>query len=165
MIIGLSGKMGTGKSTLASHLMNKESDSKIVKVAGLLYELQDMVYDKLGLKLQGDKDRELLIALGMWGRDKDSNFWIDKAISQAKNSTEKLIIMDDIRFPNEALAVEQAGGLLIRIQGEQRGDNLTPESMNSITETALDNYNFKHIIDNSFSIEYTIAQLEKIITN
>lgn len=163
MLIGLSGKMGTGKSTLAKHLMSKQPNSVIVKIAGLLYELQDMIYSKLGIKLEGEKDRPLLIALGMWGRDKDENFWTDIALKQAKERPEELVIIDDIRFPNEAKALEDAGGILIRIEGEQRGNNLTPETMNNVTETSLDNYNFKHRIDNSHSVDETIAQLEKIL--
>lgn len=165
MLIGLSGKMGTGKSTLAKYLMDKQPNSVIVKIAGLLYELQDMIYTKLGIKLEGEKDRPLLIALGMWGRDKDENFWTDIALKQAKERPEELVIIDDIRFPNEAKALEDAGGILIRIEGKQRGDNLTPESMNNVTETSLDDYNFKYRIDNSFSVEHTLSQLENILTN
>lgn len=163
MLIGLSGKMGTGKSTLANYLMKKEPDSTTVKIAGLLYEIQDMIYSRLGMKLEGEKDRPLLIAIGMWGRDKDENFWTSRAISEAINRPEKLVIIDDIRFPNEAKAIEDAGGILIRIEGEQRGPNLNPEALRNITETALDNYTFKHKINNTNSIEETLRQLEDII--
>jgi len=161
MLIGLSGKMGTGKSTLANYLQSKRP-CHIVKIAGLLYELQDMIYEKLDMKVQGEKDRPLLIALGMWGRDKDENFWTAKALEKAMKLTGTVII-DDIRFPNEADAIVNAGGILIRIEGEQRGDNLNPELMNNKTETALDNYKFKNVIDNTSSIEESLRQLEEIL--
>lgn len=165
MIIGLSGKMGTGKSTLANHIMNKYKSSTTVKIAGLLYELQDMIYSKLNMKLVGEKDRPLLIALGMWGRDQDQNFWTSKAMEKAKllELIKDVIIIDDIRFPNEAQAILDNNGILIRIEGKQRGPNLTEDMMNNVSETALDSFPFENVIDNSTGLNDTIRQLEQIL--
>jgi ABC-type oligopeptide transport system ATPase subunit len=163
MLIGLSGKMGTGKSTVANYLMEKEKDSAVVKIAGLLYELQDMIYSHLGMKLDGEKDRPLLVAVGMWGRDKDENFWTEKAINKAVSLPNKLVLIDDIRFPNEAKAIESAGGILIRIEGLQRGPNITEEYKTNITETALDDYPFKHRVHNLGSVDLTLSQVQEIL--
>lgn len=163
MLIGISGKMGTGKSTLVTKLMNRYKPAAVVKVAGYLYQLQDMIYETLEMDLEGEKDRALLIALGMWGRDKDQNFWTHRAIHKANNSEADFVFIDDIRFPNEAKAIEDAGGVLIRIDGEQRGDNLNPEAMQHETETALDDYPFKHRVDNLLTIKETERQARIII--
>jgi hypothetical protein len=163
MLIGLSGKMGTGKSTVANYLMEKEKDSAVVKIAGLLYELQDMIYSHLGLSLQGEKDRPLLIALGMWGRNKDENFWTQQAINKAVSLPNKLVLIDDIRFPNEAKAIESAGGILIRIEGLQRGPNINHDLKTNETETALDDYPFKHRVHNLGTINYTLEQVQEIL--
>jgi len=160
MIIGLSGKMGSGKSTLANHIISTSNKAVTVKIAGILYDIQDMIYTKLNMTLEGEKDRPLLIAVGMWGRDKDQDFWCKKALDQAQilSSQSNIVIIDDIRFPNEALAVQNAGGLLIRIEGTQRGPNLTPEALTSTTETALDEFDFEYTINNQVSQEQVFEQ-------
>jgi len=166
MIIGLSGKMGSGKSTIADLLKkyHSKNKAKIFKCAGPLYEIQNHIYDYLGLKLEGEKDRPLLIALGMWGRSKDENIWLNKAIQAAEEYSRNggLAIIDDVRLENEAKAIESVG-LLVRLEGEQRGPNITPESMNSPTETALDKYDFKYVIDNRVSVEQMGDKLNFII--
>lgn len=166
MIIALSGKMGTGKSTLTNYLMSKAKKPVVVKIAGPLYELQNMIYNHLDLKLEGEKDRPLLIALGMWARDKDENFWTNIAINKAKklSETHDLVLIDDCRFKNEGKAFDEIG-MLIRIDGVQRGSNLNPEAMNHPSETDLDDYPFKYRVNNSISVEDTIEQLNKILTN
>lgn len=168
MLIGLSGKMGTGKSTIAQHLIKTREQMgkqvRIFKCAGPLYHLQDMIYSYLGLTLEGEKDRPLLIALGMWGREKDKDIWARKAVSEALEFSKSggIAIIDDIRFDNEATMVQDQG-ILIRIEGEQRGPNLNPELMSSATETALDAFTFKNIINNKISVQNSIEQLEEIL--
>jgi len=165
MIIGLSGKMGTGKSTLATFIMSVMGLTAIVKIASILYELQDMIYKTLGLTLEGEKDRPLLIAIGMWGRSKDENFWTDKAMQRAKELSAQgyTVIIDDCRFPNEAKAIEDAGGLLIRIEGVQRGPNITPEAINTPSECALDEYKFEYVINNQTTQESVQEQFNFIL--
>ena len=165
MIIGLSGKQGTGKSTIAKAIQDTYKDVKIFKIAGIIYELQDYIYNRVGLTLQGDKDRPLLIALGMWGRDKDSDLWTNVAIREALEYSKQggIALIDDIRFPNEALRVKE-NGLLIRIEGLQRGPNITEEMKTNITECALDDFKFEHIISNENRIEIMTEQLNSIIT-
>ena len=165
MIIGLSGKQGTGKSTIAKAIQDTYKDVKIFKIAGIIYELQDYIYNRVGLTLQGEKDRPLLIALGMWGRDKDSDLWTNVAIREALEYSKQggIALIDDIRFPNEALRVKE-NGLLIRIEGLQRGPNITEEMKTNITECALDDFKFEHIISNGNRIEIMTEQLNSIIT-
>lgn len=165
MLIGLSGKMGTGKSTLARHIYDNNEHVKTFKCAGALYAMQDMIYDFLDLKMVGEKDRDLLVALGMWGRAKNPNIWLDKALNEAIAYVKLggVAIIDDIRFPNEAEAIIKNGGLLVRIDGIQRGPNLNPELMNSTTETALDSFEFANRISNEVSVSRTIEQLEELI--
>lgn len=167
MIIGLSGKMGSGKSTAAEYIRILYENSAVVKIAGLLYEVQDMIYEKLDLVMEGEKDRPLLIAVGMWARDKDENFWTSKALAKAKKLSDEgyTVIIDDIRFPNEAKAVEDAGGLLVRIEGIQRGPNITASALTSVTETALDDYPFQNRISNLNGVDQTLKQLKEHLDN
>lgn len=166
-VIGISGKMGSGKSTLAKHIMNKYEDVVVDKVAGDLYAIQDFIYKRLGLTLVGEKDRELLIAIGKWGRNISPSLWTDSCFNRITNLTNNIIIIDDIRYPEEAAkmeALEARGlGLLIRLEGEQRGENVNPKLLTTESELALDNYEFKHIISNRGTQEETIAQLEQLL--
>ncbi len=104
LYIGISGKMGSGKSTLANNII-KVLDSfsiKIVSLAKPIKDLQKVIYNQLDMELEGVKDRDLLIALGLWGRGKDPEFWLDKAIESMDKMECDVIICDDVRFPNEA---------------------------------------------------------------
>ena len=54
----------------------------------------------------------------------------------------ELAIIADVRFPNEAEAVENAGGKLVRLTRNVYNDNHS-------SEVALDDYPFTNYIDNS----------------
>lgn len=162
-LIGISGKMGSGKSTLAKHLISKYGDVVIEKVAADLYAIQDYIYDRLDLKLVGEKDRDLLIAIGEWGRSKSPSLWTDACFNRIAKLQNEVVIVDDIRYPEEAMAIERLGGLLIRLEGIQRGPNVDPKSFNRFSETALDSWDFKHRISNLHSQEETVKQLETIL--
>lgn len=162
-IIGLSGKMGSGKSTLANHIKSLFNDVVVEKVAGDLYGIQDYIYNRLGLTMVGEKDRPLLLAIGMWGRSISPSLWTDACFTRVMKLNNDVVIIDDIRFPEEALALEKCGGLLVRIDGTQRGPNVSPELATSASETSLDNWNFKHRINNQGTPQETVAQLEKIM--
>ena len=53
----------------------------------------------------------------------------------------ELAIIADVRFPNEAKAIEDAGGKVVRLTRRVREDNHS-------SEVALDDYAFTHYIDN-----------------
>jgi hypothetical protein len=67
--------------------------------------------------------------------------WVNSAIKKIIREQSELAIIADVRFPNEAKAIENAGGVVVRLTRAIKEDNHP-------SETALDNYNFKHYIDN-----------------
>ena len=82
-------------------------------------------------------------------------------------------VITDTRFPNEAQAIKDRGGLLIRVN---RNMIITDNKDGTITlsgnpenfklhpsETSLDNYQFDEIIDNNSSIEEFIEQVKQIL--
>ena len=147
LFIGISGKMGTGKSTISHMLQSILEKSGIMSLAAPLYKAQDLLYGEYELTLKGAKDRDLLIAIGQWGRDIDPNFWLEQFVRQATLSDYDIILCDDIRFPNEADFFAKHG-VLVRLEGEQRGDNVDHSRATDATEVSLDDYDFKHVISN-----------------
>jgi hypothetical protein len=58
------------------------------------------------------------------------------------------VVFADVRFPNEANIIKKLGGTVVRINrdGNQAANQ-------HISETALDNFDFDHYLDNNGSIE------------
>ena len=69
-------------------------------------------------------------------------------------------IITDVRFPNEADAIKERGGILIRLT---RTTPVAEEVAKHESETALDNYDkFDYIIDNSGTEEELYTQIDKL---
>lgn len=66
-------------------------------------------------------------------------------------------ILTDCRFPNEAQAIKDHGGIVIRvnraIQFNPREEYVPTTAKNHPSETSLDNWNFDYTIENHWSME------------
>ena len=164
LYIGLSGKMGSGKTTLTNGLKEALPSFKIevVSLAKPIKDIQNMIYKELDIEMIGEKDRDLLIALGMWGRGKSDSFWLAQAIKKFEESDADIVICDDVRFKNEADYFDLAG-ILVRLEGTQRGPNVDVSRKNDATEVDLDDYDFTHRVSNLGNSEDMIVSLLKII--
>lgn len=138
MIIALTGKMGSGKTT-ALNIMKNLMDFRYVKFAAPLYQLQEEIYKFLDLPYEPGqlKDRRLLQVLGTdWGRNYDTNIWVnawEREVNKAYDAGWN-VVTDDCRFLNEAQKVKQLGGFIIKIEGPQRGNFLSGQSHASEAE-------------------------------
>ena len=79
-------------------------------------------------------------------------------------------IITDMRFPNELEAVKNRGGISIRVNrpySTVAGDNGIPATFNHAqfhpSETALDNAEFDHIINNNGTIEELIEKVREVL--
>lgn len=79
-------------------------------------------------------------------------------------------IITDVRFPNEAKAIEERNGILIRVNRTWRFEhglkvvhNLTPLANQHSSETSLDNWKFKYQINNDGNIEQLIEMVKEIL--
>jgi len=77
------------------------------------------------------------ICRGIW-----EPIWVNKCIKDIQREGTELAIVTDVRFPNEAEAIEKAGGITLRLTRQVFDDQHT-------SETALDNYSFKDYLDNN----------------
>ena len=66
-------------------------------------------------------------------------------------------IVTDVRFPNEAKAIKDRGGIVIRINRP-----LYRLNEQHASETALDNYEFDHVIENDGSLDELITKIKLI---
>ena len=73
-------------------------------------------------------------------------------------------IITDCRFPNEAKAITDRNGILIRVN--RKHNPLSVEAIGQFlhpSETALDSYPFTNVIDNDGTIEELIEQVRQIL--
>lgn len=190
MIIGISGKAGSGKDTAADmlsylysnpdksyddYIENTEvffdKNAYVVHFADALKEaarelciLDEDQTDTQAGKLStiswlGITVRELLQKLGTCIREGvDEDFWI-KCLFARVDGWENIIIAD-VRYPNEAQAIKNQNGIVIRINRDGAGAG-THHS-----ETSLDDYeDFDLIIDNNGTYEELYNKLKTIIRN
>lgn len=88
--------------------------------------------------------RFLMETLGTgWGRNTvQSDLWIKSSLSLIKGliTSGRSVVVDDMRFPNEYLALKRLGGVVVRVVNES-----PPESdATSNAEGLLDTYAFDH---------------------
>jgi len=166
VIIGLSGRMGSGKTHLARRLIDRFNELGVavkkaaladaLKEAGqLLFSLSDeQVFTQVGkatidprwgltprqiLQFLGTEGLRLgfgsaAVNAGAWTEQEQHDVWV-RILEGRLGGFSGVVIVDDIRFLNEAKWVVENRGLLIRIDREDANDQTGHAS-----EWALDNF-------------------------
>ena len=189
MIIGISGKAGSGKDTAAKMLevlyanpdisyedfANKRyknfADIQIVHFADSLKETAQVLFrigewetntqegKKTTINWIGKTVRELLQGIGQGLRDAIDPNLWVKILFANTEGWSNYIIAD-VRYPNEVYAIKKRNGILIRIDRKGAGAG------NHSSETALDNYKEWDVhIENNSSIEDLFEAMKIFIKN
>jgi len=162
-IIGISGKSKSGKTTLAEHLaahlggvvwgFGDEVKMRFYfdgpQYAGQLWrqDVKDTVLDT------GQTIRQELVRIGIDRRKDDPDYWVKSWLRTLSNNYRGMtVIAPDVRFPNEVKVIERIGGIVIRL-------TRNPDDGQVETETALDDWQFRHVIHNDY---LTINQVNYI---
>ena len=156
MILAFSGKIGVGKTTLADMIVERRPEYRRVSFANALrFDLQSLFNapnDKaarvslspeqlslLGVITALPEEltvREILQRRGQYMRDAEPGYWVKRF--HAAYGDEDLLIVDDVRYPDEAGHIQSRGGQVHRIEpypGWRPGPFGEHES-----ETALDTW-------------------------
>ena len=189
MIIGISGKAGSGKDTAAKMLevlyanpdisyedfANKRyknfADIQIVHFADSLKETAQVLFrigewetntqegKKTTINWIGKTVRELLQGIGQGLRDAIDPNLWVKILFANTEGWSNYIIAD-VRYPNEVYAIKKRNGVLIRIDRKGAGAG------NHSSETALDDYKECDVhIENNGSIEDLFEAMRIFIKN
>lgn len=176
-LVGMVGKSRAGKDTFAAQLVEKHGfvryafADNVRKVALAIDPIVDISewyeeldpsnhgYTRLRLSFLVEREgwesvkrlhevRRLLQAIGTDAiRALDPDFWVRLVMREIKSETRPVVITD-CRFPNEAAAIERAGGKLIRV--------IRPDQLNDdqhVSETALDDWGTAYEVHNDTTIQ------------
>ena len=173
MVIGISGKIKSGKSRVAKTLfkiLKKEGRQvKIKSFAQPLYEVVSKLYDTDIKTIKKDKQKNLPIyihtrttnsgmvttnyrtilqIIGNTARDYgDSDIWVNALFryENKKINNNDYWIIDDMRYSNEAQRIRDLDGILIRVEKDLHQPN------KHIAENSLDTWgDWDLIIENNF---------------
>lgn len=175
VIIGISGKMGSGKDFIASKIKQYLATTKSAQSIQLAFAdaLKMEAIHNHGLDFKqafpdsgqerSSDTRQLLQSIGRQARDKDPLYWtkiMDSTVRLHKSRGVEAFVISDVRFENEAKWIKANRGIIIRVNAPDRTrQRALIEAKNNLeladkiqadsSETALDEWEWDHIVDNS----------------
>lgn len=154
IVVGLSGKIGSGKTTLGDELIAAAGDAVCCNFADVLKREVAEIYgiDVKRCYAQEEKNRpisdtetltigEALQNVGALRRATMPNYWLERLGEHVVSLQCKLVVIGDARHTNEAEWVRARGGLLVRLNGDPGGVRAASKRDHTHrSETELDDY-------------------------
>lgn len=167
-ILAITGYAGSGKSTAAEYLVQHHGYVRfkfasplkdMLRAFGLTeQEIEGDLKEKPCRLLMGKTPRQAMIALGTeWGRNLiDPALWTSHLIHRVNESGADRVVIDDCRFLNEAAAIAQLGGRVVRVyRTECRSSHAS--------ETEMDKIAIHYSIDNRETIRRLLAAMDTVV--
>ena len=176
-ILALSGKRGSGKSTIANFLAEEYGAIRLGFAMAIRNDLAAIGCDRklLHLKPTPEPVRDLLIAYGQFRRWCQPDHWVSPLMGEMaglKQNGAELVVIDDLRFWNEAEALQVYGATLVRvwIDDPSHMPAFLPGVDDDRSETDLDQWaNWDHVIGVEYgdivTLQYEAAQIVKGFNN
>lgn len=137
-LVGLAGPAGVGKTSVAQALCVLSNLRSVALPAFTRQRFAGPIKDMLsGLCLTraqldgaekeapcdllgGKTPRWAMRSLGDWGRNNDPDFWVRPAVCEAERYLLAGfgVVLDDVRFANEAAAIIDLGGIIVQLSRE-----------------------------------------------
>lgn len=173
-LIGISGLARHGKNTVGDYISAKYGHTQLAFAGPLKHyiyvlnpfvcvaeglRVQDVVdlYGEEEAKLKFEELRRLYVIMGTdVGRDIDENLWLN--IFKRNAAQHEKVVVTDVRFPNEALAIREMDGIVLNIYRPG-----TEKINNHVSEDGLPSELFDFQIENSGSIGYLQAEVDRIL--
>ena len=176
MLIGFSGKKGSGKSFFADYLVNNKLfiklsfASPLKEITKILFNLSDEdVKDPIKKELINPKfnasPRELMQWLGTDIMREEFNkkfnysgsIWIDSVKDKVKTLLDdnKDVVIDDVRFQNEVDMIHSLGGIVINLRNDL-DNTLNNSTSTHSSENQKLTFNYEFVNDKSYSNTYDI---------
>lgn len=167
MIIGLTGRAGVGKDTVADMLVATYGFKKtafaapikdMLAVAGFPEPARDMKEKQVeGFDFTWRKAAQTLGT--EWGRSLDADLWL-KIVMLKLADTKHNWVVSDVRFYNEAAAIRKVGHIM-HIVG--RSTTVSGEQANHVSESGVRRHEDDWVIDNSRSLACLAVTLENMV--
>tara|TARA_R100000458_G_C8278421_1_gene254547 strand:+ start:7803 stop:8405 length:603 start_codon:yes stop_codon:yes gene_type:complete len=154
-LIGIAGPMRSGKSSIATYLHGWEEGAKVIPMADavrdeaarLLYPNHKNSRAKWDSVEQVRKNdcRPVLQAIGHGKRTLlGEDYWVDawmRKYSRMRSYSDALVIVDDVRYPNEVERIIELGGRIVQLKAKpetlfDRGASV--ESLKHPSEQSID---------------------------
>jgi len=133
MRIGFCGKSGSGK-TAAAEMIRERYGATILSFASPLKSVVSQLYPAAGASERRQRHQEI----GALLRSYDSTIWVANLLRRLGDSPDAVV--DDVRYPNEVVALQDCGFTIIRIIRPPGPWSLMGEEAVHESETALDAY-------------------------
>jgi hypothetical protein len=181
LIVGLSGYARSGKNTAADALIQRgwRQAGYADKLKEFLYAVNPLIpghYGAGSLRLRQLVDsagwdyaktsypevRSLLQRTGTEAgrRVLGDDVWVEALYADHQDAAG--LVVTDVRFPNEAEAVAKRGGVMIRVERPGVGPTKDKYGRAHVSETALDDWPFDHVLVNDGSVSDLHAKLHGV---
>lgn len=167
--IGITGKMGAGKTTVSKLLSQEIGKANVLQIAG---KLKKIIRD-----LELPYKREILQETGDFFRQWDQLIWVKSVLRDALNFKDNSIIIDDIRYKSESEKLKNEGFWIIRVNTDPitrrarlaKRDNIdiTNDTWDKWTghptEQEVNDIKVDFEIDNNIDYDDLIVQISKFV--
>jgi hypothetical protein len=173
MILGISGEKRVGKTTVSDYLVTNY-DFKKLSFARPLKDMLQKIFNWTSEHTDGALKNDIdpvykftpRAAMQRFGtefiRGLNPDFWLDRMDEQLTHTNNHLIVIDDVRFNNEAEYIRNMGGIIIKLAPKDFPWDFKDSHS---SESGITLYNYRdYFVENKFScFQRTIANVIDIL--
>lgn len=160
--IAFTGRMGTGKSSVADFLVNSFGFKRYSFAA----KLKEIASDLFGMNT---KDRLLLQVLGTKVREVEQDSWANFVVKQIESEAPLRATIDDMRYLNEGAILKGNGFTLVRlytdvhVRKDRKIVGFNPETDRHPSETETDSIEVDYALDTSGSLDLCYRKVMELL--